>query len=147
MALRDSWSPSFSRRWTSIQYFSRPLKPRRFESASWSCSHCLTMIAACWTATAVGASIRYRTKVSAASSMKSMTSSSGADQRVDLLAVERGDERRLEPPADLVAELVAAMLRLADLAGPLLGASYVRSIASKRRAAPRTFAASSTNRS
>ena len=75
MALRASWSPSFSSRWTSIQYFSRPLNPRRLASASWSCSHCLTMIAACWTATAVGASIRYRMNVSAASSMKSRTSS------------------------------------------------------------------------
>ena len=45
----------------------------------------------------------------------------GADQGVDVLAVERGDERRLEPPADLVAELVAAVLGVADLPGALLG--------------------------
>src|SRR4051812_5490793 len=42
-----------------------------------------------------------------------------ADEGVNVLAIERRDERRLEPPADLVAQLVAAMLGVADLAGPL----------------------------
>ena len=44
----------------------------------------------------------------------------GADQAVDVLAVERGDERRLEPAPDLVADLVAAVLGVANLAGALL---------------------------
>ena len=45
----------------------------------------------------------------------------GADQGVDVLAVERRDEGRLEPMADLVADLVAAMLGRPDLGGPGLG--------------------------
>ena len=40
-----------------------------------------------------------------------------ADQRVHVLAVERRDERRLELVADGVADLVAAVLDVADLAG------------------------------
>src|SRR5204863_118267 len=42
----------------------------------------------------------------------------GADQGVDVLPVERRDERRLEQVADVMADLVAAVLRVADLAGP-----------------------------
>src|SRR5437899_11248166 len=39
-----------------------------------------------------------------------------ADQAMDLLAVERRDEGPLEAAADVVADLVAAMLDVADLA-------------------------------
>ena len=35
---------------------------------------------------------------------------------MDLLAIERGDEGRLESVADVVADLVAAVLGIADLA-------------------------------
>ena len=41
-----------------------------------------------------------------------------ADQGVDVLAIDRGDEGRLEAMADLVADLVAAMLVGPDLGGP-----------------------------
>ncbi len=76
IAPRETWSPSFSSRWTSIQYLSRLWKPRRWSSASWICSHWATMIEASWIAGGVGASIRYSTNVSAVSSMRSITSSS-----------------------------------------------------------------------
>jgi len=45
----------------------------------------------------------------------------GTDQGIDVLAVERCDERRLEPMPDLVADLVAAVLRRPDLRGTGLG--------------------------
>src|SRR3989442_5027269 len=41
-----------------------------------------------------------------------------ADERVDLLPVEWRDERRLEPVADVVADLVPAMLGVPDLNRP-----------------------------
>ena len=40
---------------------------------------------------------------------------------MDLLAVEWRDEGRLEPLADVVADLVAAVLSFADLLGALVG--------------------------
>src|SRR5262249_4853203 len=43
-----------------------------------------------------------------------------ADQGVDVLPIERRDERRFEPAPDLVADLVAAMLGVPDLTGSLL---------------------------
>ena len=39
---------------------------------------------------------------------------------MDLLAVERRDERRLQPVADVMADLVTAVLGVADLAGATL---------------------------
>ena len=136
IAFRASWSPSFSSRWTSIQYFSRPLKPRRLASASWSCSHCLTMIAACWTATARGRldavqDERVRRLLDVVEDVVER-----ADQGVDVLAIEGRDEGRLEAVADLVADLVAAVLGVADLAGPLLR-RVVRRGASPRTGGPR----------
>src|SRR6185369_2156211 len=44
-----------------------------------------------------------------------------ADQGVDVLAVEGGDECRLEPVPDLVADLVAAVLGRPDLGSPGVG--------------------------
>jgi hypothetical protein len=44
----------------------------------------------------------------------------GADERVDILAIEGRHERRLEAPADLVTELVSTVLRVADLLCALL---------------------------
>ena len=79
------------------------------------------MIAACSTAVAVGASIRYRTKVSADLLDEVQDVVEGADQGVDVLAIERRDERRLQPVADVVADLVAAMLGRADLGRASLG--------------------------
>ena len=121
IAARTIRSPSFSRRWTSIQYFSRPLKPRRWASASWSSSHLLDDDRGLLDGDRgrrldpvqderVGGLLDEVEHVVEA-----------ADQRVDVLAVERRDERRLEPVADLVADLVAAVLGRPDLGGARLG--------------------------
>ena len=60
-----------------------------------------------------------------------------ADQAVDVLAVERGDERSLEPMADVVADLVAAVLGVAELGRPTRRGRR-RCGASPRASAPRS---------
>ena len=80
------------------------------------------LLAAC----SIGASMRYSPKKSATSSIQSTMSSSAGGELVDVLAVDRRDERLVEAMDDVVRDPVALLLAHDDLAreltvvGPLL---------------------------
>ena len=120
IAARASRSPSCSIRWISTTNLSLSLKPRRLARASWIVSQPWTISAACLMDVFVGAGTAYRTNVSADLFDEIQDVVQAADQGVDVLAVERRDEGSLQATADVVADLVAPVLDLADLLGCLV---------------------------
>ena len=104
-------------------------------------------VACCWAWT-IGASIRYSAKKSATSSIQSTMSSSAGGERVDVLAVDRRDERLVEALDDVVRDPVALLLADDDVARRARrGRATPSSIRSSRPAARTMFAPASSNRS
>ena len=65
----------------------------------------------------------------------------------DILPIEWRNERRRDPFPDIAPDRVTTVLRVTDLGRSRLDVVDERSMVSSSRAAPRTFAASSTKRS
>ena len=108
-------SPSFSRRLTSMKFGRAPCASRGCRAPR-AARRSPARISACSRAYSVGCSTRYRTSVGGGlDAVEDFVD--GRRQVVDVLAVERGDERAVQAVDDVVHDLVADVLVLEDLAG------------------------------